>query len=128
MITLPFKIGEQYEKWEFILDITKDKITGYDTYTISKEIYCSDSKSEVELTFEMDILAVIRILCSRVLKDNLLKRNKNIITLSCTRDNQVLYLCTENTYLWYVLEDKEDEIFLTYGKPTVMKKLFSFLP
>lgn len=113
MITLPFKIGEQYEKWEFILDITKDKITGYDTYTISKEFYCSDSKSEVELTFEMDILAVIRILCSRVLKDNLLKSNKNIITLSCTRDNQVLYLCTENTYLWYVLEDKEDEIFLT---------------
>ena len=38
------------------------------------------------------------------------------------------YLSTENTYLWYVLEDKEDEIFLTYGKPTVMKKLFSFLP
>lgn len=128
MITLPFKIGEQYEKWEFVLDITRDKITGYDTYTISKEFYCSDSKSEVELTFEMDILAVIRILCSRVLKDNLLKSNKNIITLSCTRDNQVLYFSTENTYLWYVLEDKEDEILLTYGKPTVMKKLFSFLP
>ena len=128
MITLPFKIGEQYEKWEFVLDITRDKITGYNTYTISKEFYCGDSISQVELTFEMDILAVIRILCSRVLKDNLLKSNKNIITLSCTRDNQVLYLSTENTYLWYVLEDKEDEIFLTYGKPAVMKKLFGFLP
>lgn len=128
MITLPFKVGEQYEKWEFILDMTKDKITGYDTYTISKEFYCSDSIPQVELTFEMDILAVIRFLCSRVLKEKLLKSNKNIITLSCTRDNQVLYLSTENTYLWYVLEDKEDEIFLTYGKPTVMKSLFSFLP
>lgn len=128
MITLPFKIGEQYEKWEFILDITKDKITGYDTYTISKKFYCGDSKSQVELTFELDILVIISLLCSRALKEKLLKSNKNIITLSCTRGNQVLYLSTENTSLWYVLEDKEDEIFLTYGKPTVMKKLFSFLP
>ncbi|MCW4451602.1 hypothetical protein OK344_05210 [Kaistella sp. BT6-1-3] len=127
MITLPFKIGEQYEKWEFNLDITMDIIAGYDTYTVSKDFYCSDSISQIELTFEMDILAVIRILCSRALKEKLLKSNKNIITLSCTRDNQVLYLCTENTYLWFVLEDKEDEIFLTYGKPTAMKKLFSFL-
>lgn len=128
MITLPFKIGEQYEKWESELEIARNQIPGYDSYNLSKEFKYSDSIPQVELTFEMDILAVIRFLCSRVLKEKLLKSNKNIITLSCTRDNQVLYLSTENTYLWYVLEDKEDEIFLTYGKPTVMKKLFSFLP
>lgn len=128
MITLPFKIGEQYEKWESELEIARNQIPGYDSYTLSKEFKYSDSIPQVELTFEMDILAVIKILCSRALKEKLLKSNKNIITLSCTRNNQVLYLSTENTYLWYVLEDKEDEIFLTYGKPTVMKKLFSFLP
>ncbi|ROI04319.1 hypothetical protein EGH90_10110 [Kaistella haifensis] len=127
MITLPFKIGEQYEKWESELEIARNQIPGYDSYNLSKEFKYSDSIPQVELTFEMDILAVIRFLCSRVLKEKLLKSNKNIITLSCTRDNQVLYLSTENTYLWYVLEDKEDEIFLTYGKPTVMKKLFIFL-
>ena len=128
MITLPFKIGEQYEKWESELEIARNQIPGYDSYNLSKEFKYCDSIPQVELTFEMDILAVIRFLCSRVLKEKLLKSNKNIITLSCTRDKQVLYLSTENTYLWYVLEDKEDEIFLTYGKPTVMKSLFSFLP
>jgi len=128
MITLPFKIGEQYEKWESELEIARNQIPGYDSYFLSKEFKYSDSISQIELTFEMDILAVIRFLCSRALKEKLLKSNKNIIALSCTRNNEVLYLSTENTYLWYVLEDKEDEIFLTYGKPTVMKKLFSFLP
>lgn len=127
MITLPFKIGEKYEKWEFVLDITRDKITGYDTYTPSKEFSYSDSISQVELTFELDILVVITFLCSRAIKEELVKSTKNN-TLYSRRDCKILHLSTENTYLWYVLEDREDEISLTYGKPKVMKKLFSFLP
>lgn len=127
MITLPFKIGEKYEKWEFVLDITTDKITGYDTYTINKEFYCSDSISQVELTFELDILVVITFLCSRALKEELVKYIKNN-TLYSRRDSKILHVSTVNTYLWYVLEVKEDEILLTYGKPKVMKKLFNFLP
>ena len=55
MITIPFKIGEQYEKWESELEIARNQIPGYDSYNLSKEFKYSDSIPQVELTFEMDI-------------------------------------------------------------------------
>ena len=56
---IPFKIGVQYENWEFNLDILPDRIKGLDSYlnideSLNKFLnVCSD---KTELIFSLDIL------------------------------------------------------------------------
>lgn len=67
--TLPFKIGMEYENWEFELDVIEDKLIGRDSY-----LYIGNEVTElygfkierIELIFCLDILEVvcITILCT----------------------------------------------------------------
>ena len=58
---LPFKIGMQYENWEFDLEIApKDRIEGYDGFIYLGEITVLNIKPiQVELIFGLDILAAV---------------------------------------------------------------------
>lgn len=58
---LPFKIGMEYENWEFDLEISpKDRIEGYDAYVYLGEITVLNIKPlQIELIFGLDILAAV---------------------------------------------------------------------
>lgn len=58
---LPFKIGMQYENWEFDLEIApKDRIEGYDGFIFLGEIAILNIKPlQIELIFGLDILAAV---------------------------------------------------------------------
>lgn len=62
---LPFQIGEQYENWEFDLEISEvDKIKGYDSYFYIREInFLGVCPRYVELIFSLDILQVVIMTC-----------------------------------------------------------------
>ncbi len=56
---IPFKIGMQYENWEFNLDILPDKIKGLDSYLNIDEslnTFLNVRTDKTELIFSLDIL------------------------------------------------------------------------
>lgn len=56
-------LGEQYEKWEFDLEIINEEVLeGCDSYIYLKNLYLFDKKAEhVEMIFSMDILTAVYI-------------------------------------------------------------------
>ena len=58
---LPFQIGEQYENWEFNLEVLDfERIKGFDSYLYLKEVNFLGIKSNyAELIFLFDILEQI---------------------------------------------------------------------
>ena len=58
---LPFKIGMQYENWEFSLEpIHEDRFEGFDSYLCVEELACEFIfPVYLELVFSLDILKVI---------------------------------------------------------------------
>ena len=58
---LPFQLGEQYELWEFDLEVAGDRLKGYDSYTFipSVESFGLFTTSSTELIFSLDILEAV---------------------------------------------------------------------
>ena len=59
---LPFQIGEQYEKWEFDLEVLQDRINGYDSYKyigIEFNSFLNYLPDETELIFNLDVLECV---------------------------------------------------------------------
>ncbi len=63
-LNIPFKLGMQYDSWEFDLEVTKDRIEGCDSYIYTGKKfnkflkYC---KYKTELIFSLDILEAVLI-------------------------------------------------------------------
>ncbi|MDV3845788.1 hypothetical protein [Elizabethkingia anophelis] len=59
----PFKLGEQYEKWEFDLEILdKESRVGCDSYIYLRTLILFGERVEhVEMIFSMDILIAVLI-------------------------------------------------------------------
>ena len=63
-LNIPFKLGMQYDNWEFDLEVTKDRIEGCDSYIyIGKEFnkFLNYSKYKTELIFNLDVLEAVLI-------------------------------------------------------------------
>lgn len=58
---LPFKIGEDYEKWEFDLEVCiYDKIKGFDSYIYLKNFnFLEITPLQTELVFFFDVLELV---------------------------------------------------------------------
>lgn len=59
---IPFKIGMEYENWEFELEILPDRLKGYDSYIyIGKKFneFLNFSSDRTELIFNLDVLEVV---------------------------------------------------------------------
>lgn len=68
---LPFQIGEQYQMWEFDLNISEvEKLKGCDSYYYNRNISFGGVKPDrVELIFCLDILQVVIITFTNCLKE-----------------------------------------------------------
>lgn len=62
-LNIPFKLGMQYDNWEFDLEVTKDRIEGCDSYYIGKKFnkFLNYNKYKTELIFNLDVLEAVLI-------------------------------------------------------------------
>lgn len=63
-LNIPFKLGMQYDNWEFDLEVTKDRIQGFDSYFYTGKKFnkfLNYSKYKTELIFNLDILEAVLI-------------------------------------------------------------------
>ncbi len=63
-LNIPFKLGMQYDNWEFDLEIAKDRVQGFDSYIyMGKKFnkFLNNSKYKTELIFNLDVLEAVLI-------------------------------------------------------------------
>ena len=100
----PFQIGDEYENWEFELDILPDRIKGYDSYKyIGKEFkfFLNYLPDETELIFNLDILEGVLF----VFKDLTEKQFENLKVRMKNREGVRMLLRGNAVYLIYGLTD-----------------------
>jgi hypothetical protein len=102
---LPFSIGEQYENWEFELEILPERIKGYDSYLyVGNNFNLKKSKDKYELLFSLDVLVAVIIFFER-------EKNTSKIKLSFLIDTCYRTLLLNN------------RIILIYGKPCLVDRI-----
>lgn len=119
-IKLPFQIGEQYEIWEFDLEVlAADKIRGYDSYYFIKEISFYGLKpAQTELIFSLDILEAVILSfepleISYEIRKTLVMQHK----YSSTQDLQIapkIIIC---------IVESTKSVYLLYGKRSIVLQL-----
>ncbi len=131
---IPFKIGMQYENWEFNLDILPDRIKGFDSYIyIGIEFiqYLNYKPDESELLFNCDILEGV-ILTFRDRTSNFHKDLKETVfpNVDSLEELDIKYLseceCNSNCLALCVF-NKDKDVYLVYGKKyiflSILRKL-----
>lgn len=64
LLNIPFKLGMQYDNWEFDLEVIQDRIQGCDSYIyIGKKVnkFLNYSTDKTELIFSLDTLEAVLI-------------------------------------------------------------------
>ena len=131
---LPFKIGEDYEKWEFDLEVCiNDKIKEFDSYIYLKSFkFLNIIPLQTELIFFFDILELV--IMTIKTKDD--REMENLIDLMTKTFGD--YIEHEQEYLSaciYNLEDSnvllliykrfEAKTYIAYGSSKLIIQLFS---
>ena len=127
-LNIPFKLGMQYDNWEFDLEVTKDRIEGCDSYIyVGKKFnkFLNYSTDKTELLFSLDVLeAVILRFTYRNIKFyyELLKAiSKSSRSKVNYHNNYTAYLVSNN--LIHIFYNKSDStIILIYGKIRFIQK------
>lgn len=118
---LPFKIGEQYEKWEFSLE-PQDKISvgGLDCYSYFKKLnFQKTTPDKIELFFSLDILELVLLEYINFRNDefiSFLSRDLSFSTISKTSKIEI-YKCNLGKEIELMLKVNRAEKFCTiiYG-------------
>lgn len=127
-LNIPFKLGMQYDNWEFDLEVTKDRIEGCDSYIyVGKKFnkFLNYSTDKAELLFRLDVLeAVILRFTYRNIKFyyELLKAiNKSTRSKVNYHNNYTAYLVSNNLiHIFY--SESNSTIILIYGKIRFIQK------
>lgn len=126
-IFLPFQIGEQYENWEFDLEILDvERIKGYDGYIYIREIvFLGAIPRYVELIFLIDLLQIV-IFNYELQKSDLRKIIETLdekLMLKNRLDKIVIYSIDVNLELW-VINKESNSIVVIYGIPCLLSQLY----
>ncbi|MCT3945698.1 hypothetical protein HZQ28_12460 [Elizabethkingia anophelis] len=89
----PFELGEQYEKWEFDLEIIyKERIKGSDSYIYLGNISLFGERAEyVEMIFSMDILTAVYIKFNPAIFKCLIKNREILNSYKLDIANNMLF-------------------------------------
>ncbi len=119
-IKLPFLIGEQYEIWEFDLEVlAADKIRGYDSYYYTKDISFNGLKPvRTELIFGLDVLEAVILSfepleISYELRKTLVMQHKYSSTQDLEIAPKIIICIVEST----------KSVYLLYGKRSIVLQL-----
>lgn len=130
---LPFDIGEDYENWEFDLEVrTFDKIKGFDSY-----IYLNNFKFldviplHTELLFSFDILELVIMTINSKdhremgkLIDLMTKNFGDYIEHEQEYLSACIYKLEDSDELWLIYYPLEDKTYITYGSPKFIIQIF----
>lgn len=130
---LPFDIGEDYENWEFDLEVcTFDKIKGSDSY-----IYLNNFKFFdvipllTELLFSFDILELVIMTINTKdhremgkLIDLMTKNFGDYIEHEQEYLSACIYKLEDSDELWLIYYPLEDKTYITYGSPKFIIQIF----
>lgn len=124
---LPFQIGENYENWEFDLEILDvERIKGYDGYIYIREIvFLGAIPRYVELIFLIDLLQIV-IFNYELQKSDLRKIIETLdekLMLKNRLDKIVIYSIDVNLELW-VINKESNSIVVIYGIPCLLSQLY----
>jgi hypothetical protein len=115
-LNIPFKIGMEYENWEFDLEVTQDRIKYFESYIyIGKKFnnFLKNPIDKTELIFSWDILEAVIITFENKDFSFIEKLNRKIkkLNFDLTRDDFQLEIKTSFilTYLF-----KENKVKLIY--------------
>lgn len=127
-INLPFQIGEQYEIWEFDLEVlAADKIRGYDSYYYTKDISFNGLKpARTELIFGLDVLEAVILSfeppeISYTLRKTLLMKREEIFNFSSIQTADIpqkIVICIMKSTKF---------AHLLYGKKPIISQLINNL-
>ena len=130
---LPFKIGEDYENWEFDLEVCiNDKIKGFDSYIYLKNFKFLDiTPLQTELMFFFDILELVIMTINT--KDH--REIRNLIDLMTKtfgdyieHEQEYLSACIfkleDSNEVWLIYKPLEDKTYLAYGNSKLIIQLF----
>lgn len=89
----PFELGEQYEKWEFDLEIMdEERIAGCDNYIYLGNISLFGENAEyIEMIFSMDILTAVYIKFNPVIFRHLINNKEIINNYKLDTANNILF-------------------------------------
>ena len=130
---LPFKIGEDYEKWEFDLEVCiYDKIKGFDSYIYLKNFnFLEITPLQTELVFFFDVLELVIMTINT--KDHR-EMGKLIGLMTKTFGDYMeheqeylsacIYKLKDSNQIWLIYEPLEDKTYLIYGNPKLIIQLF----
>lgn len=126
-LELPFLIGEQYENWEFDLEVLDvERIKGYDSYIYIREIiFLGAIPRYVELIFLIDLLQIV-IFNYELQKSDLRKIIETLdekLMLKNRLDKIVIYSIDANLELW-VINKESNSIIVIYGIPCLLSQLY----
>ena len=130
---LPFKIGEDYEKWEFDLEVCiYDKIKGFDSYIYLKNFnFLEITPLQTELVFFFDVLELVIMTINT--KDHremgkLIGLMTKTFGVYIEHEQEYLSACIykleDSNQIWLIYEPLEDKTYLTYGNPKLIIQLF----
>ncbi len=132
-LNLPFKLGMQYDNWEFDLEVTKDRVQGFDSYIYTGKKFnkfLNYSTDKTELLFRLDVLESVMLrFDDRNIKFyyELLKAiNKSTRSKVNYNNNYTAYLVSNNLiHIFY--NESNSTIILIYGKIRFIQKQLLFL-
>lgn len=125
-LKIPFKLGMEYENWEFELDIYPSRLEYYDSYKyVGTELnkFLNKYTDETELLFNLDVLEGVII----TFKDENLQFCKliNIINASSSWKLKNLFCVKEftNFAVHILCIYKSRNVYIIYAKEELIKKL-----
>ena len=132
-LNIPFKLGMQYDNWEFDLEVTKDRVQGFDSYIYTGKKFnkfLNYSTDKTELLFRLDVLESVMLRFDyRNIKFyyELLKAiNKSTRSKVNYNNNYTAYLVSNNLiHIFY--NESNSTIILIYGKIRFIQKQLLFL-
>lgn len=133
-LNIPFKIGMQYENWEFDLEVIQDRIKGFDSYIyVGKRFnkFLNYSKYKTELIFSFDILEAVLITIKKTNSDyNELSEIINL-KLNCFSEileNNEVKICrfvTKTNEVWVIKNNSN--LYVLTSNPNYSNAIISTL-
>lgn len=133
---LPFKIGMQYENWEFSLEpIHEDRFEGFDSFLYLEELICNFTLLEyLELLFNLDILKVVVYVLSLETEEkhrqlrNVLEESFGHKYFFKSYNSTIESLkISGNIEIWIVQKPIHLRVEVSYGSFKDLKKIYSKL-
>ncbi|MBP0612334.1 hypothetical protein J8J42_04645 [Chryseobacterium sp. cx-311] len=131
-IYLPFQIGEQYENWEFDLDVAeKERVPGYDSYYfIWSKPFLHIIPNTIEMIFCVDILQAVIMEVRDISLHEISEVESMLIKLYGSYRTQKIVSHTVDIYtidtcvvLWLISITAERRFIIAYGATVTLNQI-----